>query len=425
MIEHTDEDIWVALTARLAAAEAFIPPAPAWRRDRGSVAPTSVRLVAGSAFGRVSTPARGRFSGAVWGVVLLALAIALAGAAILAGLGRPSSTPAIRATGSMSVHRFLQSATLLADGRVLVIGGAQVDNSFGASAELYDPSTGRFSRTGSMSEVRNNPVATRLRDGRVLVLGGPDATAELYDPATGTFTRTGSMAVERGQSAAALLPDGSVLIVGGDPGVPSDFALASAEIYDPGTGTFHATGSMAVKRGHPTVTPLLDGRVLVTGSAGTAPAELYDPSTGRFTTTGSLVVSRGGNQAVRLQDGRVLVAGGNQALTPIAEVFDPGTGHFSTVGLMVMPSLFFNMTALHDGRVLFTGGDATLPFVVEVFDPTTNRFSNVVGRPTTPPFSSATVLLNGDVLIAGGYSDFHVSMTDASLIDGHIAAEAP
>ena len=102
-------------------------------------------------------------------------------------------------------------------------------------------------------------TATLLRDGRVLVAGGrylagktswlSVASAELYDPATGTFSSTGPMVTAREDHTATLLTDGRVLIAGGDNGVldPTSawhLALPSAELYDPKTGTFSPTGPM-------------------------------------------------------------------------------------------------------------------------------------------------------------------------------------
>jgi hypothetical protein len=196
----------------------------------------------------------------------------------------------------MSTARGGHTATLLPDGAVLV-GGDRGVNSIGsplASAELYDPSNGRWTATGSMAEARFAFRTTLLADGTVLVAGGRNdsdilATAELYDPSSGRWTATGSMTEARSNShTATLLLDGTVLVTGG--GYAADGSpLASAELYDPGSGLWTATATMVVGRVVQTATLLPDGRVLVAGvdvsgggvgsggSGAIASAELYDP----------------------------------------------------------------------------------------------------------------------------------------------------
>jgi len=155
---------------------------------------------------------------------------------------------------------------------VSLIAGGMGTETVLATAELYDPKTGKFSPTGSMVAARADGKATVLLDGRVLIVAGDGndtyavAFAELYDPATGRFSRTGSMVTPRDSGfSATLLMDGRVLIAGGaDKDVNT---LASAEIFDPGTGKFTATGSMTTGRGDHTATRLSDGRVLIAGGA--------------------------------------------------------------------------------------------------------------------------------------------------------------
>jgi hypothetical protein len=247
------------------------------------------------------------------------------------------------ATGSMGAVRFYHSATLLKDGRVLVAGGVGSGGGL-ASAELYDPRTGSWTATGTMIGA-DDQIALLLLDGKVLVLGA--ASAEVYDPSSGTWTATGKISENRGGYTATLLPDGKVLVAGGDsatlvvqpdvggPG-PDALTLASAELYDPRTGSWTVTGSMTeARRGH-TATPLPNGAVLVAGgyrnsAEGTmtlASAELYDPSSGTWTATAGMLAARIGHTATLLADGRVLVAGGADpapAEAP-AELYDPGGG---------------------------------------------------------------------------------------------------
>ncbi len=244
-----------------------------------------------------------------------------------------SGTGVWSGTGNMTANRGCHTATLLANGKVLITGGSDQDPTGTglASAELYDPVTGTFTQTGSMAVGRFLHTATLLQNGKVLIAGGittsasePVATAELYDPATGTFTMTGAMAVAREQHTATLLPDGRVLIVGGTTSPPASLTsawlatgtvdlqgTATAEIYDPSTGSFSATGSMAAARTFHTATLLPSGKVLVAGGGDeSSTAEVYDPVTGSFSTTGGMEIGRSGHTATLLSNGSVLVSGG-------------------------------------------------------------------------------------------------------------------
>jgi hypothetical protein len=171
-----------------------------------------------------------------------------------AGIFDPK-TDTFSPTGSMTAPRCGGTATLLQDGRVLMTAGVMWPSSSGrtnqSSAEIFDPKTGTFSPTGSPADGGTGQTATLLADGRVLVAGGTASTdltvasAELYDPATGTFIPTGSMAVAREGHTATLLPDGRVLVTGGRRPAPSPRGspdLTPAEIYDPATGTFSPAG---------------------------------------------------------------------------------------------------------------------------------------------------------------------------------------
>lgn len=332
-------------------------------------------------------------------LILLVLAPAVLGGA--AGL---------RALPPMSVDRAAHTATLLADGRVLVAGGIRQGEAALRSGELYDPRTRRFARTGSMTIVRSGHTATLLPDGRVLVTGGwddddPLASAELYDPAGGRFAPTGSMSIARGGATATLLADGSVLVAGGYDGKD---AVKSAELYDACTGSFTAVGSMELPRSSHTATRLADGRVLVAGGSSRAgvlaAAEIYEPAARSFAPAGAMAVPRHKHGAVLLRDGRVLIVGGSderdwEGRYRSAELFDPGTGRFTPTGSMRAPrfKLADAITTLPGERVLVAGGGT----LAEVYRG--GRFVPAGRFDAARYFATATRLLDGSVLIAGGY----------------------
>jgi hypothetical protein len=368
-------------------------------------------------------------------VVIVSVLLRSAGPTVLASASAepsrtsPATTSArpgghFTATGALPAYRLGYTDTLLLDGRVLVAGGF-ADGPDLTTAEIYDPATGTFSPTGSMTIGREYPTATLLKDGRVLILGGGAATAELYDPATGRFTQTGSPIVNRQFDTATLLKDGRVLIAGGALANTTEL-LNTAELYDPATGKFSQTGSMNVVRGFQTATELVDGRVLIAGgrtiaAAGgseqddVASAEVYDPATGEFSATGSMSRPREGHTATLLPDGRVLVAGGdtvqlvaastNGDTSSSAELYDPTTGTFSPTGSMISGRANHTATLLTNGRVLVAGGlssgNARPVDSAELYERATGTFSQIGTLLKKADAVSATLLDNGAVLLLG------------------------
>lgn len=174
----------------------------------------------------------------------------------------------------MATARFDHTATLLRDGKVLVVGGQSVRNVSLSSAELYDPISRMWTNTGSLNVGRRNHTATLLPDGKVLVAGGCSASdfsanAEVYDPATKNWTVTGSMLTARERHVAVLLPNGKVLVAGGRGGnkfPPDD--LASVELYDPTSGKWTSITEMNTKRCGSVAILLSNGKVLVVGGRG-------------------------------------------------------------------------------------------------------------------------------------------------------------
>jgi hypothetical protein len=272
----------------------------------------------------------------------------------------------IVASGDMDEAREGHSATLLPDGRVLILGG--YNGSYLRSAIIFDPTSSRFSAAGSMTVGRSGHTATLLRDSTVLITGGIGdgwsflSSAELYDPKTGRFTTLRPMSVARESHTASLLPDGRVLVAGGHRDRRENIVVyASAEIYDPPQRAFTSASSMTIARHKHEAISLDDGRVLVVGGSDPrdrthfTSAEVYDPATKRWSAISSMRVGRYKlrDTALRLADGRVLIAGSGR----FAELFDPRTSTFSAVeGDFGEEYSFASAVLLGDDRALVLGG---------------------------------------------------------------------
>jgi hypothetical protein len=264
---------------------------------------------------------------------------------------------------------------------------------------------GTFAATGPMSTPRAFHTATLLPNGNVLITGGVAfnaysggllATAELYDPSSGVFIATGSMNTEREGHAATLLSDGRVLISGGSEDL-------SAEIYDPATGIFTATGDMvALPYSWLRSTTLLrDGRVFI---AAQPTADVYDPVTGTFAATGPYAAPAPTymETATLLPDGRVLITGGSD-LAGWSELYDPTTGMFSLAGNENYWSEVNTATLLMSGKVLFVGTyDDPFPANAELFDPAAATFTRIGNAATEHEYAAVALLPDGTVLITGG-----------------------
>ncbi len=343
--------------------------------------------------------------------ILRVESIAWIGVLTIAAMPALAGSGAFNTTGSMNAARIDHTATLLSNGEVLVAGGDNNTEGYLSSAELYNPSTGKWMLTGSMTVPREGHDAVLLQNGEVLVAGGlngttccgapPLASAELYNPASGTWTATGSMSVGRYSFSLTLLPDGEVLAAGG---ADNGTALASAELYNPATGTWTVTGSMPSGNESSAAVLLQNGQVFVI-------AELYNPTAGTWTTTTSPPIYAH-QPLVPLPDGGVWAAGTIQGDL----IFNPSTAQWIT---FAPPPCTTNSQScesagalLNTGKVLVAGGPTFVnaqPYPTEetnglaaLFDPSVLAWTSTGSMNKSRLAETMTVLLNGQVLVAGG-----------------------
>lgn len=266
-----------------------------------------------------------------------------------------------------------------------------------------------------MQSARSLHTATRLADGRVLVTGGITtggpifASAEIYDPSSSSWSATGSMAIGRVDHSAVLLADGRVLVVGG---MTDNFVtLAQAEIYDPVSASWSSAGALSAPRRGNGITVLDNGEVLVSGGQSTTgvlgSAELFDPATRVWSAVGSLAQARQRHSAVLLPSGKVLVSGGAAATgqsQASSELYDPQTRSW-TAAAVGRARHGHSAMVLGDGSVLLAGGSAfglgALP-MADRYDPATNTWSSAGSLVWPRTNHAAALLADGRVLLTGG-----------------------
>ena len=419
MNERHDADIWSGLERRLSGIEPFIPDAAPWHPSTAAELTVKVRL---GPVWRPSSEIRGRRSPLVLAFAVIALLIALVvGVALVASL-LPGPEPDAR-FGPLGLLRQSDSsanAALLPDGRTLIVSGDWVGIGIAAArADIWDPASGLESIDPPVV-ARVNPVVTLLLDGRVLVTGGYGgpyqysssalASAELWDPATATFHETDSMASPRIGHTATVLSDGRVLIVGGLG--PGD-GQAEAEIWDPATELFGPAGTLMNPRAGHAATLLQDGRVLIvsgshpTEGTGIGARETWDPSSGTFGKAGSFIDHARSVSLIRLPSGRVLIPGAFIATGGFC-----GVGEWGSTASDPRPLALTTMsrqrdghaaTLLADGRVLITGGRSAPGgsdlASAEIWDPADRAFHETKPLQRSAANHTAVLLADGRVLI--------------------------
>ena len=255
-------------------------------------------------------------------------------------------------------------ATLLENGKALFMGG-WVGLDVTTSCKLYDPVTAKWSHTGSLEKGSYGHTAMLLADGKVLVVGGSDADdlastllrTEIFDPVTERWSLAGN--VEAGvYHTSTLLPDGTALIAGGYTSGPHSFPFTT--LYEPKSGLWRSSANLIAARDSHTATLLADGTVLIAGGYDwrrrmfVNSVELYDTVQSRISALGELIPGLQRHTATLLLDGTVLIAGGESANGSLgsAELFVPAKSPITNIS-----AASFNATGVASEAIVSVFGD--------------------------------------------------------------------
>jgi len=326
---------------------------------------------------------------------------------------------------------------------VLLAGGVDWTGATLSSTEVWNPATSASTKTLPMNATRQQHTATALLDGTILIAGGydavgnPQSSAEIFNPSTGSFTlTTGSMTAPRAAHTATLLTSGplagQVLIAGGCC-TSNNKALNTAELYNPSTQAFRATGTLPVATMGQSATLLPDGTVLLAGGTDArgsltslAETDLYYPLAGVFQLSGRLNNARQGHSATLLNSGQILVAGGwriGDDPTSTTELYNPPSRTFTFTGSMGARRRYQAATLLADGTVLEAAG-LNGANSAETYNPnagtfsfTSNNLSEYRDHPTATFIVNTETSADLQVLIAGGVPANNGSSTGGKGLD--------
>jgi hypothetical protein len=348
-------------------------------------------------------------------------AAALGGALIATGCGGGPVERWVRL--ELPFPLAFHASVVLDDGRLLILGGSRGQSTTSFDVHAFEPGARRFVPAGTLQEGRLFATATRLADGRVLVVGGGGTLTgapewELFDPARGRSVAGGALAQTRKMHSATRLADGRVLVAGGT-------NRSTAELYDPVSGRWRLLADTLVhpREGH-SATLLADGTVLIAGGQGEAPhfAERFDPRTERFTPLeGPPGEARLLHAAHRGPDGRVTILGGEvnagQGLLPQATAwrFDPATARFEAAPALAQGRTLAGWVGLPDGSLCAFGGQTPAQAVsADALVWTPGRGERALALlPSPRRWASAHALPDGAFLVLGGTNAQNAPLSDA------------
>jgi hypothetical protein len=315
----------------------------------------------------------------------------------------------------MTVPASQHRDALLPNGTVLITGGQSGEGGI-VDAQIYDPATKAFTSAGKMTEPRFVHAMNLLDDGRVLITAGFSKSgqflqsSEFYDGEK--FIKGPDLVENRDNQRTINLKNGKIFIEGGDSEKLG--YIASTEIFNPKDGTYTAGPVLPTGRAMDAITPLKDGKVLMTGGMKIVDFKqvflsetvIYDPKSNSAKLGPKLNTARKQHRASALKDGSILVTGGmnDKGALRSAELYK--NGKFKKLPDMSAPRLEHCSAQLPDGRVLIAGGYANGNYTntTEIYNPSSKKFTPGPAMIEARGFQTCTVLKDGSVLVAGGNS---------------------